>query len=246
MYCSLVLYSLLLVFRQTTSGKATYYGGNVAGNACGYNSLNTGSFPWGFSAACGGTVFDSGYGCGKCYRITCNGPYGDNPGCSCDSTTPSVIISCMDQCPECGDDHFDLNTESFERIVAPGLAGTCGEIDITIERVACAYTGNIQIRAKTGTSAYWYGFHIDDITGNGNVKSVAIKSSGASSYDTTCDKSQGASFWICSGGFPITAPLSVRLTNAEGQTITCNNCITNLDASATFDFGSNFPSTSVK
>ena len=82
---------------QSTSGKATYYGGNVNGNACGYNSLATATFPYGFMAACGGTVFDNGYGCGKCYRITCIGPYGTNPGCSCDPNTPSVIISCMDQ-----------------------------------------------------------------------------------------------------------------------------------------------------
>eukprot|EP00486_Rosalina_sp_Unknown_P013209 CAMPEP_0201592888 /NCGR_PEP_ID=MMETSP0190_2-20130828/190651_1 /ASSEMBLY_ACC=CAM_ASM_000263 /TAXON_ID=37353 /ORGANISM="Rosalina sp." /LENGTH=1291 /DNA_ID=CAMNT_0048051849 /DNA_START=105 /DNA_END=3980 /DNA_ORIENTATION=+ len=230
---------------QSLTGKATYYGGNENGNACGYNDLEYATFPFGYSAACGSDVFNDGYGCGKCYKITCIGPYGNNPGCSCDSSTPSVIVSCMDQCPECATSHFDLNPKAMERIVGDGLAGTCGVIETTYERVSCDYTSNIKIRAKTGTSAYWYGLHIDDIAGNGAVSNVEIKSSGSSSYDTTCDKSQGPSFWICNGGFPLSLPLSVRLTNDAGEQITGNNVITNLDGSAEFDFGSNFGGISV-
>eukprot|EP01084_Bolivina_argentea_P022744 42293_1 len=88
-------------------GKSTYYGGNPSGGACGYATVATSSFPFGYYAACGGTVFDNGYGCGKCFEITCIGPYTTNPSCHCSSTTPSVVISCMDQCSECSDTHFD-------------------------------------------------------------------------------------------------------------------------------------------
>ena len=86
--------------------------------------------------------------------------------------------------------------------------------------------------------------YVDDIAGSGVVTNVEIKSSGDSSYDTICDKSQGASFWVCSG-YPLTTPMTVRLTNDAGEQIIGNNVITNLDGGAEFDFGSNFGGISV-
>ena len=226
---------------SSTSGKATYYGGNENGNACGYDHVDSNSFPYGYYAACGGDIFDSGYGCGECYEVTCIGPYdSSNTGCSCDSSTPTVIISCMDQCPECANTHFDLNPAAMNLIVADGLAGTCGVIELSFRRVSCEYTGNIIIRAKSGTSENWYGLHIDDIAGRGSVTAVAIKSNGDSSYDTTCNKGNGPSFWVCSGGYPLSAPLSVKLTGEDGEIIECDGCITNFNGGASFDFGTNF------
>ena len=145
---------------QKMSGVSTYYGGNVGGNACGYISLATDTFPYGYMAACGSETFNDGYGCGSCWNITCIGPESFNPSCYCDPNTPSVIISCMDQCPECSQYHMDLNPAAMERIVGEGQAGTCGKIETTVERVNCDYTTNLKIRAKTGTSSYWYGLHI--------------------------------------------------------------------------------------
>merc|ERR1719273_1443328 len=173
---------------SSSSGKSTYYGGNPSGGACGYSTVATSSFPYGYYAACGSTAFDSGYGCGACYEITCVGPYGNNPSCHCDASTPSVVISCMDQCPECGATHFDLDPTAMARIVGDGLSGTCGVIETTIRRVSCEYAANIKIRSKSGTSAYWFGLHIDDVAGYGAVSSVKLKSSGSTSWDTTCTK----------------------------------------------------------
>ena len=185
-------------------------------------------------------MFDSGYGCGKCYEITCIGPYSPNPGCSCSSTTPSVIISCMDQCPECSDTHFDLDPTAMARIVGPGLSGTCGVIETTVRRVPCEYNTNIQIRAKSGTSEYWYGLHIDNIAGYGSVVSTRLKSFGDSSYDTTCAKTEGTSFWKCEGGFPLAVPMTVELTNDNGEIVVFDDCITDFNGGAAFDCGGNF------
>eukprot|EP01083_Nonionella_stella_P290460 988295_1 len=232
---------LISIHAAPISGKATYYGGNENGNACGFKEVAKSSFPYGYYAACGGTIFNSGYGCGECYEIKCIGPYdSSNTGCSCDSTTPTVIISCMDQCPECSSTHFDLDPTSMQRIVGDGLAGTCGIINTEIRRVACNYNGNIKIRSKSGTSSHWYGLHIDDVAGYGSISNVEIKSSGSNTYSTTCDKSQGPSFWICNGGYPLTTPLSVKLTDSTGTQLECNGCITNFNGEAEFDFGANF------
>ena len=225
---------------STTYGKATFYGGNEHGGACGYNDIPSSSFPFGYYAACGGYTFDSGYGCGTCYKLTCVGPYGYNPGCNCSDSTPSVVISCMDQCPECESTHFDLNPTAMARIVGGGLSGTCGVITTAISRVSCDYTGNIKIRSKSGTSAYWYGLHLDDVAGYGAVDFVKLKSSGRSSWDTTCTKDNGPSFWVCSGGYPLTAPLSVQITNEFGDSLRCDGCIGSFAENAEWDFGSNF------
>merc|ERR1719219_1098168 len=229
---------------STTSGKSTYYGGNTDAGACGYITVPTSTFPYGYYAACGSDMFNSGYGCGGCYEITCVGPYGSNPNCHCSTSTPSVVISCMDQCPECDTTHFDLDPTAMARIVGTGLSGTCGVIETTIRRVSCDYTGNIKIRSKSGTSQYWYGLHLDDVAGYGAVSSVKLKSSGSSSWSTSCTKDNGPSFWICNGGFPLTTPISVQITNDNGDSIFCDGCITSTAADTEFDFGSNFGTSS--
>jgi len=71
---------------------------------------------------------------------------------------------------------------------------------------------------------------------------MGLKSSGSSSWSTTCTKDNGPSFWICSGGFPLTAPLSVQLTNDNGESVACAGCIGSTAGDAQWDFGSNFGS----
>ena len=145
-------------YTASSSGVSTYYGGNTGGNACGYADVPTASFPFGYYAAAGHDTFNSGYGCGSCYEITCVGPYEPNPSCLCDPNTPSVVISVMDECSECPNTHFDLDPTAMARIVGDGLSGTCGKIETTVRRVSCDYTGNIKIRSKSGTR-YCFSYH---------------------------------------------------------------------------------------
>jgi len=230
------------------TGKATMYGGNEGGNACGYIDLPKVSFPKGFSVAIGSDNFDDGYGCGACYEVTCTGPYGNNPGCFCgDENQKSVIVQATDQCPECSNDHFDLNTQAFEAIVAPGLAGTCGKITTEYRRVSCDFKSNIKIRSKSGTSGWWYGLHVDDVAGYGAISSIKLREAGRrqngqDDFDIVCRKSSNASFWLCDrpNNREIFASLDVELTDSGGRTLSSNNVITNLDSGVEFDFGKNY------
>jgi len=232
-------------------GKATFYGGNPSGNACGYNDLPQVTFPHGFSVAIGGEEFKDGYGCGACFEVTCIGPYGNNPSCFCgDSGKNKVIVQATDQCPECGSTHFDLNSNAFTSIVAgqsSGMAGTCGVLETQLRRVSCNFESNIKIRSKSGTSGFWYGLHVDDVSGYGAIQQIKLREegrreSGKNTFDIICDKSQGASFWICNrpNNRQIFAPLDVELTDSAGRILKTNNVITNLSGNQEFDFRKNF------
>lgn len=223
------------------SGKATFYGGNENSNACGYKDLPKVSFPFGYSSAAGGDTFDEGYGCGACFEITCQGPFSNNPSCHCSPDTPSVVVQVTDECPECGTTHFDLNPKAMGEIVGDGLSGTCGIIETQIRRVNCNFQSNIKIRSKSGTSGWWYGLHVDDVAGYGDIGSVRLKGAGRSDFDIVCNKSNGPSFWVCNiPNTPVNAPIDVELTDSAGRVLVGNNVITNLNGNQEFDFGKNF------
>ncbi len=233
------------------SGKATFYGGNPSGGACGYNDLPQVTFPKGFSVAVGGDLFDDGYGCGACFEVTCNSAYGENPNCLCgENGQNKVIVQATDQCPECASNHLDLNSAAFISIVKdqdPNMAGTCGIINTSFRRVSCDFKSNIKIRSKSGTSGFWYGLHIDDVAGYGAIESVKLREAGRRQngqfgFDIVCRKSEGASFWLCDrpNGREIFANLDVRLVDSAGRVLTSNNVITNLQGNQEFDFRKNF------
>ena len=92
--------SYLCIINASTSGWATYYGGNSDGGACGFlDAESTSTFPYSYYAAVGSTTWDDGYGCGKCYTVTCTGNHPDDAGNGCGCTdTPSVLLQVMDQC----------------------------------------------------------------------------------------------------------------------------------------------------
>jgi len=234
-----------------TSGKATFYGGNPSGGACGYNDLPQVSFPRGFNVAIGGNEFNNGYGCGACFEVSCVGPFNNNnPSCLCDGGEDSVIVQATDQCPECSSTHFDLNTNAFADIVGSvDMAGMCGVIATTFRRVSCNFQSSIKIRSKSGTSGYWYGLHIDDVAGYGAIKQIKLReagrrTNGQTNFDIVCDKSNGPSFWICNrpNNRQIFASLDVEITDSGGRILRRNNVITNLNGNQEFDFGTNFES----
>jgi len=206
-------------------GKATMYGGNIYGNACGMDGTADAFGNWAY-AAIGSNNFDSGYGCGKCYTITCQGAYGDNPNCQCSG---SITVQAIDQCPECSDSHFDINAAALASLTggSSDMAGLCGVVSVTYERVDCsAITGNFKIINKDGTSIWWYGFHLNDVNDDGGIKSVELLKDG--SWIATCTKDNGPSFWICNG-LSANVPLDVKITSDLGKSVTAYNCITSLE-----------------
>jgi len=126
-------------------------------------------------------------------------------------------------------------------IVGDGLSGTCGVIETQIRRVNCNFQSNIKIRSKSGTSGWWYGLHVDDVAGYGDIGSVRLKGAGRSDFDIVCNKSNGPSFWVCNiPNTPVNAPIDVELTDSAGRVLVGNNVITNLNGNQEFDFGKNF------
>ncbi len=233
------------------SGKATMYGGNPSGGACGYNDLPQVSFPYGLSVAIGGDEFDNGYGCGACYEVICEGPATHNPGCFCgDGGQNKVIVQATDQCPECDSTHLDLNTAAFTSFVKDqdsGMAGTCGIVETSFRRVSCDFESNIKIRSKSGTSGYWYGLHVDDVAGYGAIQSVKLREAGRryngqDAFDIVCQKSENASYWLCDRpqGRQIFANLDVELVDSAGRILRTNDVITNLNGGQEFDFRQNY------
>ena len=191
------------------------------------------------------------YGCGACYEVTCIGPYSNNPNCfCCGSENNKVIVQATDQCLECESTHFDLNSNAFISIVAgqsSSMARMCGILETQFSRVSCDFHSNIMTRSKSGTSGYWYGLHINHVARYGAIKQVKLqearrRNNGQKKFDSVCDKSQGASFWICDrpNNHEIFASLDVELKDSEGRTLRSNNVITNLSENETFDFGKNF------
>lgn len=219
-------------YSTASTGYATFYGGNTNGNACGMDGTAPAYGNERF-VAIGSANFDDGYGCGKCFTLTCTGPYGNNPGCSC-GDTPTIKVQAIDQCPECSTDHFDLNADAFAAIVGPGLAGTCGKISVTWDQIPCdEITQNFNVVNKGGTSEWWYGLHLNDVNGAGGIKEVTLYFPDGTQAGT-CDKSQGPSFWICSasqGSFN-KLPMSIKITSATGESVTAEGCITSLAGGA--------------
>ncbi|EJK53735.1 hypothetical protein THAOC_26761, partial [Thalassiosira oceanica] len=176
-------------------GIATYYGG---GDACGFVSLPTTSFPFGHQAATGGSTFNNGYGCGACFEVTCQGS-NESPGsiCSCDSSK-KVVVQVKDSCPECVANHFDMNIASFNEITSTDL---CGVIKTTYRRVNCDFQGDIKIRSAWFSGFQVYGLQIYDVAGYGALDSVKLRQasdreSGQMEFDIHCNKSGAAtSYW---------------------------------------------------
>ena len=226
------------------------YDGNLYGNACGMNGTAD-AFNNTHYVAIGSTNFDDGYGCGKCYTITCIGAYGDNPDCSCGSE-PTITVQAIDQCPECTSTEFDLNDDMMAKITgSESMADTCGEITIEYERVDCtAITSNFYIENKSGTSQWWYGFHLNDVNDDGGISTVELYQSG--SYIGYCDKDDdGPSYWLCtasSGTFPddLNPALDIKITSDQGKSVTAYECITTYDSSAIMQCNTNLAEGSVK
>mmetsp|Transcript_11300 Transcript_11300/g.12425 ORF Transcript_11300/g.12425 Transcript_11300/m.12425 type:complete len:244 (-) Transcript_11300:47-778(-) len=229
----IVFLTLVITTTYAASGQATFYGGNPFGNSCGANGPYTGHPINGHYAAAGSTIFDDGYGCGRCYRITCAGPSKISPLCVCAGGSPQ-IVQIIDQCAECSSIHFDLNRDTAVAVVGSlQAAAACGVVGITFERVQCDIPGGFIIRNKAGTSKWWYGFHMENVSGWGNVNSVHLFK--GSKIVTICDKSQGPSNFYCP---LITAlpnpPLTVKLFGDFGTTTKATDCISNYNGGATF------------
>ncbi len=119
------------------SGEAVYYDANGRG-AC---SLTFGKNASVLSAP--NVVYNKIESCGQCLEVT--GPAG------------SAVIQVVDRCNTCADDLLVINKPAFDKIA--GTASS-GREKITWKQVPCDVSGNLELRIKKSSSAYWTAIQI--------------------------------------------------------------------------------------
>ncbi|KAH7122680.1 RlpA-like double-psi beta-barrel-protein domain-containing protein-containing protein [Dendryphion nanum] len=183
------------VSAQATSGKATFYGGNISGGTCSFTgyTLPSGMFGTAFS----GSAWNSGANCGRCVNV--KGPNGQ--------TIKAMIV---DQCPECEPSHLDLFQNGFEKI------GTlsAGIIKISYDFVPCGITSPIVLKNKEGTSPYWFSMQV--MNGNTGVSKLEVSTDGGKTWKAT--QRQPYNFFENSAGFG-TQSVDVKVTSIDGKTV---------------------------
>eukprot|EP01064_Diplonema_japonicum_P030596 TRINITY_DN523_c0_g1_i6.p1 TRINITY_DN523_c0_g1~~TRINITY_DN523_c0_g1_i6.p1 ORF type:complete len:504 (+),score=121.10 TRINITY_DN523_c0_g1_i6:58-1512(+) len=221
-------------------GYATWYTGVPnGGGSCEFPKEVTASFPFGMYAAIDYTLYDDSKACGVCYEVECTGnPSWTTELCECKAT--SVVLQADSSC--CTRDHntphFDLNPAARAAI----LQNDCGNMAVRFRQVACTYNSegkNVQIVPKPGTTEWWYAFFVWDVAETGQVVKARIKSSGSSTWNDCPLK--GGAFFECGGMKPYTAPITVELTDIEGEVLVADDLITDPSKdTGSWDFGTNF------
>ncbi|GAB1527654.1 hypothetical protein RhiTH_010842 [Rhizoctonia solani] len=123
------------------SSIATTYGGNWPGGMCSFSDyphvgLN--------GVALGGAQWFGAAGCGACIKIT--------------GASGSVTAMVNDQCPECNNNHLDLDEAYAAKVDANFRAK--GIFDIKWEFVPCTVSGNLQFKNKEGTSQWYFAMQV--------------------------------------------------------------------------------------
>ncbi|KAH7619768.1 putative expansin-A17 [Nannochloris sp. 'desiccata'] len=217
------------------SGELTFFGGAPDGmdpsspsygtseGACGYGSIPKDAFPYFSTMAFGlnnqffkSLPLDS---CGTCYQVQCQDP---RPGaCKTDSAGKplSVIAMITDKCPECGDNHIDVQAQAFAKISKPEL----GRIKIAYRHVECAVPGDLKVSVKDFAGANgWIRLSVDDTGGRGAVKELYVKGSGQNEW-RAMDNTWGAAWELSSAPAP---PLAFKFVCDDGEEVIAEDVVT--------------------
>ncbi|KAJ5406179.1 hypothetical protein N7465_007463 [Penicillium sp. CMV-2018d] len=177
------------------AGKATFYGGNVAGGTCSFSGYTLPSHL--FGAALSLQRWDDAAECGACVSVT--GPKGN-----------SIKAMIVDQCPECESNHLDLFQDAFAELsdISAGI------IQTTWSYVSCDLDGPLKLKNKEGTSAYWFSMQV--VNANEAVTALEVSTDGGSSWKSTTRTYYN--FFENTAGFG-TSTVDVRITGASGKTV---------------------------
>jgi len=223
-----------------TVGRSTYYEG-IDDGACGYGNISGSSFPYRHIGAANQAYFNNASACGQCFELKCI--EGWNVSGSCCNADTTVIIEITDECPVDGNEkwcsgdivHFDLSPKAFATI---GVQ-TCGVIKTNYRRVACDFGTDIKIKNKDGINQWWYALYVENVDNYGSLSEVQLKdSSSGATWVTGTHTSYNA--YIFQSGSGWQTPISLAITDSDGNTLTATNVVTDLTEYSIFDFGSNF------
>ncbi|KAF2012859.1 carbohydrate-binding module family 63 protein, partial [Aaosphaeria arxii CBS 175.79] len=202
------------VGKEATSGKATFYGGNLSGGMCSFTGY---TLPAGlFGTAFSGAAWDNGANCGRCVNV--KGPNG--------KTIKAMVV---DQCPECEPSHLDLFQDAFAQIgsISDGI------IPISYDFVDCGISSPITLKNKEGTSPYWFSMQV--MNSNKPISKLEVSTDGGSSWKSTTR--QEYNYFENPSGYG-TSSVDVKVTSTDGQSITVKDV--SIAASSTKTGSSNF------
>jgi expansin len=170
------------------SGEAVFYDANARG-AC---SLTFGHEAAVISAP--DVVYNKIQACGQCLEVT--GPAG------------TAVVQVVDRCHTCADNLLVINKPAFEKIAGKAL----GRASIHWKPVACDVSGNLELRIKKTSSAYWTAIQVRNH--RVPVKSVAFKKG-----DKWIEMSRSDdNYFVAEKGVGDGA-ITLRIQSDDGQTV---------------------------
>jgi len=172
------------------SGVATYYAADGSGNCSFDPSPNDLDV-----AAMDDVEYAGSAVCGACVAV--KGPKG------------SVTLRIVDRCPECERGHLDLSKEAFAKIADV----SAGRVPISWQVVPCAVTGDVGYHYKDGTSQYWTAIQVR----NHRLPIAKLEIQKGGGF-VAVSREPYNYFVLGSGAGP--GPVTVRITSADGQTLT--------------------------
>lgn len=211
---------------------------SINAGSCGYATIPTETFPFGYVAAANYIVYNNSALCGACFEVECvNSTQANAPDC-CNNNGTSVTVQVTDTCASsaCSDrNYFGLSKDAFSKIANTG----CGITPMRYRRVACEYQDHIELVNKDGINEYWYAMFVVNIADYGTLGKVYIRDQNVNSTWSEGVRSD-FNFWEFENPSGWKLPLSVHLVDSNGNQLTSDNVVTDVDDGSVFDFGQNF------
>ncbi|PKA61091.1 Expansin-B18 [Apostasia shenzhenica] len=145
----------------------------------------------------------------------------NNPLCSGNA----VRVTIADECPggPCVAEsvHFDLSGTAFGALALPGKANqllSAGVLQVQYIRVPCNYGGyRMAFHVDGGSTPEYFAVVVEFEYGDGDLSGIDLKQQGSSEW-VPMRHSWGAVWQFNSGGGPLRAPFSLRLTSYTSHT----------------------------
>lgn len=170
-------------------GEAVYYDAKSRGSC----SLTFGRDAAVISAP--NVIYNSIQGCGQCLEVT--GPAG------------TAVVQVVDRCNNCADNLLVINKPAFDKIAG---AASHGREDIKWKPVPCDAQGNVELRIKKTSSAYWTAIQVRN-------HRLPVKSMSFKKGDQWVEMTRSNdNYFVAEKGVGAGA-VTLRIVASDGQTI---------------------------
>jgi len=221
-------------------GYTTFYGGRPDGmnpqtpsfgtleGSCGYGRLDPDEWPhWKVAGISVRLPQHRGpvEGCGSCLELEC-----DDNRCYPGSRVQVVVT---DKCPECRDDHVDLQALTFEEMAPASV----GNFYMRYRQVECTPPGNIQVQVDQFRDN-WIRLRMYRVAGSAEIKEVKVGV--REENDRTwlrMRQTWGATFELTGRLEP---PLRLEITDSDGNRVRSRGNVIRSQRAGVYGFGRNF------